>query len=358
MIRIQYLISGKVQGVGFRPFVYKLATNLGIVGFIKNNNQGVEIQVQGDKYKLEKFEDLLQNNLPILANITNIKKNSIDILYTGQFEIIQSQNNKSKHSPFRKATVLPDTAICFECKTDISTNNNSKYYKYFATNCTNCGPRYSIIQTVPYDRINTSMKEFNLCKSCHKEYKNPLNRRYHAQPTSCKECGPQLELKIKNEELIINDNEIFHKIPSLIKNGKIGAIKGIGGFHIVCDATNDKVVQRLRELKNRPSKPFAIMCKDIASIKDIANISKKEQEILQSKEAPIVILEKQNNNNISKYIAPNINKIGCLLPYTALHYLLFEYVQNPIVATSANISGEPIITKIEDIKEKLPFIIL
>ena len=354
MIRKRYLISGSVQGVGFRPFVYNIATSLGLEGFVKNNNIGVEIQIQGDIKTLDIFEEKLKNDLPVLAKIINIEIKNIDILYTGQFEIIQSRNNKSEHSPFIKVTVLPDTAICSECKTDIKQHN--KYYKYFATNCTNCGPRYSIIQTVPYDRINTSMKDFTLCKSCNSDYTNSSDRRYHAQPTSCNDCGPNITLFDTSNNAFINNNKLYQEIAKFITDGKIGAIKGIGGFHIVCDATNNEVVQRLRELKNRPTKPFAIMCKDINSVKNIANISKKEIEILNSKEAPIVILEKKENINISKYIAPNINKIGCILPYTALHYLLFEELDFPIVATSANISGEPIITTIEDIKEKLPFL--
>jgi hydrogenase maturation protein HypF len=354
MIRKELIVQGKVQGVGFRPYVYKLANELNLEGFVLNNNIGVIIQIQGNKSLIKQFEKRLIDNLPILATIDNITTNDIDILYTGQFEIIQDTKNKSVHSPLNTVSILPDVSLCIDCKNDLK--EKIKYKKYFATNCTNCGPRYSIIQTVPYDRNNTSMKDFILCNSCKDDYTNPLNRRYHAQPTSCVNCGLTLELHINNMPIITNQNQIYKTTSTLITDGKIGAIKGIGGFHIVCDATNSEVIQKLRLYKNRPTKPFAIMCKDIDTIKLLANVSNKEQEILHSIEAPIVILNKLNNNYISDEIAPNINKIGCILPYTALHHLLFENIKNPIVATSANISGEPIIMDIQNIKEHLPFV--
>jgi len=351
IIRYNYVIKGKVQGVGFRPFVYKLATKFNLKGFVQNDNIGVVIEVEGIKKDLDSFEYSLKNNLPPLAKIELIKKIELKPLYKGQFEIIQS---KLETSTSKYVSVPPDVAICYKCKLDIYTNK--KYEKYFSTNCTNCGPRYSIIQTVPYDRANTSMKNFILCKSCLKEYKNPLNRRYHAQPTSCKECGPQLKLKIQNNKIKTNDDDIFKQISLLLKNGQIGAIKGIGGFHIVCDATNSKVIQKLREFKNRPTKPFALMYKDIDMIKSFAHISQKEQELLLSKEAPIVLLNKKQNNILSDLIAPNISKIGCMIAYSGFYYILFEYLNIPIIATSANLGGEPIITTKNDIENRLPFI--
>jgi len=355
MIRNKILLKGKVQGVGFRPFVYKLALNLNLQGFIRNDINGVEIQIQGEQKQLDKFYELLLNTLPPLASISNMQKSIIDICYKGQFEIIHSINNKSSHSPLKTVTVNPDTAICFECKKELYKINN-KYNNYFGTNCTNCGPRYSIIQTVPYDRINTTLSEFILCKSCKGDYENPLNRRYHAQATICKSCGPQLELTIKNEKLKINNQNIYENISEFINQGYIGAIKSIGGFHLVCSSTNSKVIQKLREYKNRPSKPFALMCSSLEQINSFANINKKEEELLKSKEAPIVILNKKQNLKISDLVAPNITKIACMLPYTALHCLLFNYHKNPIIATSANLNGEPIITTKEDIISKLPFV--
>jgi len=350
MKRYSYTIKGQVQGVGFRPFVYQLAIKYNLIGFVKNNSIGVNIEIEGKSENLDKFHKSFQN-LPPLAKISFCKKKEIKPLYKGQFEIIQSD---TKFSTSKTVSVPPDIAICKKCKLDIK--NQVKYKDYFATNCTNCGPRYSIIQTVPYDRVNTSMNKFIMCDSCKKEYKDPLNRRYHAQPIACKECGPKLEL-IDNEKWKIDN--LYENISSLIKDGKIGAIKGIGGFHIVCDATNNEVVKRLRKEKNRPTKPFAIMCGSLDMVKTIAKVSQKEQDILQSKEAPIVLLKLRIDNvelKISNLINPLIDRIGIVLPYTAFYYLLFEYLDFPIIATSANISGEPIITSKQEIESKLPFI--
>ncbi|MGB5867965.1 MAG: carbamoyltransferase HypF [Arcobacteraceae bacterium] len=350
MTRYLYKITGIVQGVGFRPFIYKLSINLGLTGFVFNDSSGVTIELEGDKETLQKFEKQLYCELPPLATINSLVKIQIEVLGTTTFQIIQTQNQDDKTT-----LVSPDMKICDECLEDIK--KDDKYHNYFATNCTNCGPRYSIIKTVPYDRINTSMDEFEMCESCKEDYTNPLHRRYHAQPISCNNCGPQLTLSIKNKVISTNADDIYHKTTQLIKEGNIVAIKGIGGFHIVCDASNDLVIQQLREYKHRPSKPFAIMCKDIKQISTFATISSKENELLLSKESPIVVLDmKSENKIISNNLAPKIERIGCFLPYTALHHLLFEYLENPIVATSANRGGEPIITAKEDIISKLPFI--
>ncbi len=353
MIRIKYLINGQVQGVGFRPFIYKLALDLELVGFVNNSVHGVELELQGELSKLETFELHLNTNLPPLARIDTLKKTEIPLQKSTIFEIIQSTDD---HKSYKTALVPPDIAICKECLTDIKSTD--KYHDYFATNCTNCGPRYSIIKTVPYDRKQTSMSKFTMCNSCEEEYTNPLNRRYHAQPVSCNSCGPKLSLwSDANTELKVPTN-MYEKTASLLHAGNILAIKGIGGFHIVCDASNDDVVKKLRAFKNRPSKPFAIMCKNIEEIKSIAQINAKEEELLCSKEAPIVILQKLLHQEIklSKLLAPNIDRIGCFLAYSALHHLLFEYLKNPILATSANLGHEPIITSRENIFKKLNFI--
>ena len=346
MIRKAYFIQGQVQGVGFRPFIYKIATQLNLVGFVKNSVDGVEVEVEGVDADLSKFEKALHSQLPPLARIDRVEISQLKLLNDRNFKILQSS---IKENNSKTALVPPDIAICKDCLDDIK--KVKKYKKYFATNCTNCGPRYSIIKTVPYDRVQTSMREFEMCDSCKAEYKNPLNRRYHAQPISCNNCGVKLSATIK-------------ETAEYIMGGKIVAIKGLGGFHLVCDATNDEVVKKLREYKNRPTKPFAIMCRDIKQIKNIADVNDTEQKLLESKEAPIVILNKIGSatfRNASKLhsplrVAPNIDRVGCFLPYTALHHLLFEDLKNPIVATSANLGNEPIIIKAEDIQEKLPFV--
>ncbi len=339
-MRCKYVINGQVQGVGFRPFIYKLAFELSLVGFVKNDTNGVDIEVEGSETNITIFEGQLRSQLPPLARIDKIKKTEIEPLNEKSFEIVQSSENLNSS---KTALISPDISTCQDCLTDM--REEGKYFNYFATNCTNCGPRYSIIKTVPYDRKNTSMGKFLMCKSCEEEYTNPQERRYHAQPISCNECGPKLSATIIET--------VQH-----IKEGKIVAIKGMGGFHIVCDATNDEVVLKLRKYKNRPTNPLAIMCKNIEQIKSLACVNEKEEELLTSKEAPIVILKKSlyPHLRLSNFLAPHIDRLGCFLPYTPLHHLLFCHVEMPIVATSANLANEPIIINKEDILKKLPFV--
>ncbi len=349
-LRKSFKIQGLVQGVGFRPFIYRLALEYSLVGFIKNGMDGVEFEIEGLAKNIASFEEQLYPQLPPLARIDSLQTSYKQLLYEKSFEIKESANNLKIS---KTALISPDIATCHECLEDIK--KDGKYQNYFATNCTNCGPRYSIIKTVPYDRKNSSMQKFVMCKSCHDEFINPNNRRYHAQPISCKNCGPQLKLIAKGVELKIDDNAKFQKVAELLKAGELIAIKGIGGFHIVCDTTHDEAIVKLRTHKNRATKPFAIMCKNLQQIKSYSHVNKKEEQLLTSKEAPIVILKKKESK-ISQFIAPNIDRIGCFLPYTPLHHLLFEHLQNPIVATSANLGHEPVITKVENIFKKLPFI--
>ena len=352
MIRLKLLVKGVVQGVGFRPFVYKLANSLNLYGFVKNSSIGVEIELQGDKESINIFENTLLCSPPPLAKIDSIDKQLIKIKSCSNFKIVKSSLSNSKTT-----LISPDIKVCKECLADIN-NPNSRFFNYFGTNCTNCGPRYSIIKTLPYDRSNTSMAKFKMCKECEADYNNPNSRRYHAQPIACSKCGPKLGLRIK--DLGFRDEKFSYElVANLINQGKIGAIKGVGGFHIVCDATNKEAIKKLRAYKNRPSKPFAIMCKNLEQIKSFAKVGAKEQELLESKEAPIVILQKKLNPKsltLNPLIAPTIDRIGCMLPYTPLHFLLFKYLNNPVVATSANLSGEPIITEAKEIEEKLPFL--
>ncbi len=355
MLRIRYIVKGQVQGVGFRPFVYKLATGLEVGGFVRNNEWGVEIEIEGEEKKVIEFENLFFENLPPLARVDEFSKKRVKPLSSERFSILESVRDFN----YKAALIPPDIRVCSDCLKDIFVSL-SRYDKYFSTNCTNCGPRYSIIKTVPYDRKNTSMNRFKMCDECQKEYDNPLSRRYHAQPISCKNCGPVLSWKDMGSRAWndFKEND-FKIIAEKIKDGEIGAVKGIGGFHIVCDATNTQTIEKLRKYKNRPTKPFAIMCKNLKQIKSFAKVTKKEEEFLESKEAPIVLLKTGDNpNSTISYlsIAPAIDRIGCMLPYTPFHFLLFEFLENPIVATSANLSGEPIITDANEIEEKLPFL--
>ncbi|MCT7616726.1 carbamoyltransferase HypF [Aliarcobacter butzleri] len=348
MINKKISIFGIVQGVGFRPFIYNLAIKYDIKGWVKNDENGVEIEAYSRQENIENFINEIKSNPPVLAKITNIKieKNN-QIKEYKNFEIIQSSSSKDKIT-----IISPDIAICDDCIKDIDDIGNFRY-NYSLTNCTNCGPRYSIIKTVPYDRANTSMNDFKLCKKCEDEYKNPLNRRYHAQPVTCEDCGPNMTLCNINNSILSYNIKAIEQTANLIKDGYIIAVKGIGGFHIVCDATNDKVVNKLREIKNRPNKPFAVMFNNINSIKQYTNMNYQEEEILTSKEKPIVLVKKRLNTNLSSYIALNISKLGCFIANCGIHHLLFKYLQNPIVATSANLKDEPIIRSKDEIIGKL-----
>ena len=341
-------IKGIVQGVGFRPFVYTLALKYDIKGWVNNDEKGVNIFLYATQENIKLFLDELQSNPPKLSHIDSIKIEEITSKKEYKtFEIKESFSSKNKTT-----IVSPDIAICDDCIEDINNKSNFRH-NYSLTNCTNCGPRYSIIKTVPYDRCNTSMRDFILCQKCEEEYKNPLNRRYHAQPIACETCGPKIALYNNKNEQISSDINAIEQIADFINKGAIVAIKGMGGFHLVCDATIDKTLKELRDKKNRLNKPFAVMFKDINSIKDYTKITQKEEEILSSKERPIVIVKKSENSLLSKLIAPNIEHIGCFIAYTGLHHLLFRYLNNPIVATSANLKDEPIITTKDEIIEKL-----
>ncbi|CAD7286931.1 carbamoyltransferase HypF [Campylobacter suis] len=340
-----YKISGLVQGVGFRPFVYNLALEFELFGEVFNDDEGVKLTLFGEISDIKSFEDALFARLPALARIDEFEKVELFDKSFSEFSIIASRS-ATKHAP-----ILPDFALCSDCEREFFDPANARYHYPFI-NCTNCGPRFSIIKALPYDRPNTTMSKFVMCQSCQDEYKNPLDRRYHAQPISCPKCGPKLVLKDKNGSVIKEGDESVCRAAELIKEGKILAIKGLGGFHLVCDSANYDSIKTLRERKTRPSKPFAIMCKDIKMAKELAFISQAEEKILTSNLKPIVILNPKPNS-LPLNLAPELNKIGIFLPNTGLHLLLFSFLQNAIIATSANISGEPIIYNEKDLLDKL-----
>lgn len=337
MIRKYVVVKGIVQGVGFRPFVYKIATENKLNGWVNNTSEGVYIDVEGDEKNIEIFLDKLENHAPPLSQINEvIIENKVLICYK-DFTIKISENNN-----YSITLISPDVATCDECRDDILDKNNRRY-KYPFTNCTNCGPRFSIIKELPYDRPMTTMKEFKMCEKCKEEYENPLDRRFHAQPNACAECGPKVWLTDKNGNEIFIDEPI-NEAKRLIKEGNIIAIKGLGGFHIVCDGKNEKAIDTLRKRKLRPSKPLALMMKDINIVEKYCNVNQKENEILQGIKKPIVLLDK-NNDLLPNNIAPNNKKLGVMLPYTPLHYLLFDKDLECLVMTSANVSGLPIVYK-------------
>ncbi len=340
-------ISGVVQGVGFRPFVYQLAHRYNLNGFILNNMAGVMLEIEGEEKTIGVFMEALRNELPSLARIDTLSSEKADCVGYTRFQILQSETQNDK-----SALVLPDIAICSNCLQEMNDPNNRRY-RYPFINCTDCGPRYSIIETLPYDRPNTSMHFFTMCEACHHEYIDPLNRRFHAQPISCPDCGPTLRLVDTTNKVLAEGEKAIALTVNAIKKGSIVAVKGLGGFHLVCDAHNAKAIADLRQRKQRPAKPFAVMFQNIETLRASAEISPKEVELITSKEKPIVIVPKRSHSMISDLVAPGIDRIGVFLPYTPLHHLLLKELAVPLVATSANLSDEPIIRNSSELLEKL-----
>ncbi len=344
MLAKKIIIKGKVQGVGFRPFVYKLAIKYNIKGYVLNDSRGVEIFAQGTPKDINAFETQLRKKPPPISKIISIKSKitSPDQALKG-FLIKQSKGSIS-----HEVLISPDIATCPDCLRELFDPEDRRYLFPFI-NCTNCGPRFTITSSIPYDRKNTSMSCFSMCDNCYREYTNPLDRRFHAQPNCCPECGPKLHLLNNAEKLIAQGTNAIDYAARELADGNIIALKGLGGFHICCAADNEQVVKRLRELKHRPYKPFALMADSIKDIEEIAYVSKEEKEILKGEIRPIVLL-RARPNVLPKSIAPDTSDYGIMLPYTPIHHLLFYFYKKYIpqdkfpilVMTSGNRSGNPI----------------
>ncbi len=346
--RVRLEITGIVQGVGFRPFVYRWAIELGLLGFTFNHSKGVTVELQGSDAAINAFIETLSQTPPPLARIDSLSEIELPLEDCDSFEIQHSQADAKA-----VVAVSSDKSSCQECLDEIMDPSN-RHYQYPFTNCTNCGPRYTLIRALPYDRPNTAMANFAMCDACAAAYQDPLDRRYHAQPVSCPQCGPQLSLLSAEQSLVGEKNAALEQAVELLTQGKTLAIKGLGGFHLVCDATNDEAVQRLRRRKQRPAKPFAVMCASLEMAKTLARGSEAEWQLLQSAERPITLLQKAPHQGaLSPAVAPGIDRLGLFLPYTPLHQLLLVRLNRPLVATSANRSGEPIITHAADIFERL-----
>jgi len=328
-------IFGVVQGVGYRPYVYNQAIIFNIKGFVSNHGSSLVIDIEGECKDIKGFLIKIIKTPPSLAVIKKVKVTSKDYIGSKEFHIKSSSSDKNEIK-----FIAADVATCPDCIRDIFDETNPRY-QYVFTNCTSCGPRYSIIKSLPYDRINTIMETFKMCPVCNKEYSDPTNRRFHAQPNCCPSCGPSLKVLTSYGEDLLKCNPIIDTI-NYIKQGKIVGIKGLGGFHLSCDAKNEKSIEILRNRKNRPHKPLAIMVKDIETAKRLCFISEEEEKVLLSNKRPIVLLRKKDSNILPKSIAPNLNKIGIMLPYTPLHYLLFQNNISHLVMTSGNMSGESI----------------
>lgn len=342
-------INGVVQGVGFRPFVYNLAKKLGIQGWVRNTSAGVDIEADATKETLDHFINALKNEAPPLARIDDITVEYSTANGHQDFTIIPSTPIPHAFQP-----ISPDVSICDDCLRELFSPDDRRY-RYPFINCTNCGPRFTIIKDIPYDRPNTTMANFPLCDDCAQEYHDPTNRRFHAQPVACPVCGPHIWLEIQGQEVEKQDNALS-LARDMIKQGKILAIKGLGGFHLACDATNQQAVVTLRQRKLRVDKPFALMFPDIQTVENHCFVSPSERNLLSSRERPIVLLYRKPESNIVAEVAPQQKTLGVMLPYTPLHYLLMEQSDDfppALVMTSGNISEEPIATDNEEARHRL-----
>lgn len=348
--RKKILITGQVQGVGFRPAVYRLATQLNLTGFVYNDTKGVTIELQGEEAKIAEFINRLNGpDAPPLADIASCFAAEIPIVESEkEFAIKQSDTGGT---PISRVTA--DIATCADCLRELFDKNDFRY-RYPFINCTNCGPRYSIIKTIPYDRPNTTMSAFAMCEKCAGQYHDVENRRFHAQPVACPTCGPKIWLADnKGNTIQTGTDKVITQTAKLLKEGKILAIKGIGGFHLAVDALNDDAVKRLRERKKREHKPFAIMADSIETIKQHAAVSNEAEAALKSPQSPIVLLLKKAGSTIAASVAEGTNTFGFMLCYAPLHHLLFAEGIKVLVMTSGNISDEPLICKNDEAIQRL-----
>ena len=334
--RAKVTVSGVVQGVGFRPFVYQIAQKSGLGGYVANTTAGVDIEIEGEPEQIETFFRDMDTHKPPLARVTRLEKQYLPPLAYQGFIIRKSQTNA-----VRSVLISPDVCVCEDCLREMN-DPHDRRYRYPFINCTNCGPRYTIIDDIPYDRDKTSMAVFAMCEDCQREYDNPTDRRYHAQPVACWKCGPNVRLQSPSGKELTGFEAIL-AAADLLKAGKIVAIKGLGGFHLAVDATHGEAVARLRARKCRDEKPLALMSPGIDEVSRYAHVSDRESRTLQSAERPIVLLHKRESHPISTHVAPRTRLFGVMLPYTPLHHLLLQQGFLALVLTSGNISDEPIV---------------
>ncbi len=341
-MRVKLSVSGIVQGVGFRPFIYRIAVQNGLVGYVRNRGDaGVEILVEGNPQSVEKFLINLTAEKPPLAQIDAVKRT--DLSGENQYDKFTIYKS-SQEAELSGSVIPPDIAICNQCLQELRDPKNPRFDYFFIT-CTNCGPRFTIIERLPYDRENTTMKEFPLCNFCKKEYNDPSNRRFHAQTIACPPCGPKAYLTTDTGEPVQTQDPV-RLAGKLLSEGKVLAVKGYGGFHIAASTTLEAPLLRLRATKHRREKPFAIMARSLDAARGFAEVGSKEQELLISPARPIVLLNKASNYHLSPLVAPNLHNVGVMLPYTGLHYMLFDEVPDQaFVMTSANPANEPIVNQ-------------
>lgn len=347
--RVEILVQGTVQGVGFRPFIYNLASHFSITGSVINTGAGVRILAQAKKENITAFTHAIRTQAPPLAVI-----DSVDIECTEQeFDTSQFVILTSNSENIANTAIPPDINLCSDCLTELLDPQNRRF-RYPFINCTNCGPRYTIIESIPYDRKDTSMKVFPMCEECSTEYNDPANRRFHAQPNACPVCGPKITLHDSKGEIVESEDPITDTVKAL-SSGSIVAIRGLGGFHLCVNGCSTDAVSRLRRKKNRPDKPLAVMVADLEAANELCHVTTEDATLLQSFEHPIVLLKRKQNGLLASNIAPGIEELGVMLPYTPLHHLLFATKNCPkaLVMTSGNMSSTPICTANDDAIDRL-----
>jgi hydrogenase maturation protein HypF len=340
-------VNGIVQGVGFRPFVFQLADQYGLKGEVANTSSGVSIHIEGPPEHIASFEKDLSEKSPPLACIVEISSQRSAVKNHSEFAIV-----KSKGQSEMSTLISPDVSVCDDCLSEML-DPADRRFRYPFINCTNCGPRYTIIDDIPYDRPKTSMRHFKMCPRCQAEYDDPTNRRFHAQPNACADCGPHVGLYDNRQNEINQHQDAVNKAAQLLQKGYILAIKGLGGFHLAADAANADAVRRLRDRKLRQEKPLAIMSYDLEAVRQYARVGPEEEKLLTSIQRPIVLLRKKNPNTISEEVAPKNKYFGAMLPYTPLHYLLLQHGFDALVMTSGNLSEEPIAIDNDDAFNRL-----
>ena len=349
--RVHITIRGAVQGVGFRPFVYRLATSLNLRGWVLNSPQGVHIEAEGGREALDEFVLRIPAEKPPRSSIQSFEYTLLDPAGSKEFVIRESSTGGETI-----ALVLPDIATCPDCLHEIFDPSDRRYLYPF-TNCTNCGPRFTIIKALPYDRLSTSMSGFDMCDRCRAEYENPLDRRFHAQPNACADCGPHLEIWNADGKPAASRHEALREAVRMIRDGAVLAVKGIGGFHLITDATRSDNVQRLRQRKHREEKPFALMAPSLEWIRRSCDVSAPEARLLSSPEAPIVLLQRKvaqlEKPDIAADVAPDNPYLGFMLPSSPLHHIMMRELNIPVVATSGNLSDEPICTDEREAVDRL-----
>ena len=352
-LALEVRVRGTVQGVGFRPTVWRIARECGVVGNIRNDAQGVLIEVGGSPESLSDFLARIEREAPPLGRIESIETRTLDrALDTPEFRIDDSVAGE------QQTHVAADAATCAACRTEVM-NPSERRFGYPFTNCTHCGPRLSIVKAVPYDRHNTTMSRFEMCAECHREYTDPNDRRFHAQPIACAACGPTIWLERRDSSghsfrLDLDTIEAhIAEVVRILRRGEIAAIKGLGGYHLACNATDAETVARLRRRKRRYGKPFALMARDVDQISRFCGVSAAERALLESPEAPIVLLESNGRESLPEAIAPGLNAVGFMLPYTPLHLVIMQRLVAPLVMTSGNLSNEPQVTDNETARDVL-----